>query len=277
LEQKSRVATLSGANVSRPFTDAVLGTQEQLTVANSGLGIGGRLAVSQGIRLNGFDVGLANNLLHTCDWSADFLVGFRYLDLDEYLAVSQVSSVPAGLLATAGPLVRTDAAAGLALADRFRTRNQFFGTHVGVRGEYRHGALFANLTAEVGIGNVHQRVDIDGSTAVTGRPAVPGGLLAVPGGNFGSTVRNRFAVLTEVGLSAGYQFAPWGRARVGYDLLYLNDVARPGLQVDAVVNPRLVPSSRPFGGTSGPASPVVTGRTDDFFAHGLRFGLEVLY
>jgi hypothetical protein len=54
-------------------------------------------------------------------------------------------------------------------------------------------------------------------------------------------------------------------------------VTRPGLQIDPVVNPRLVPVSSTFGATSGPPAPFVTERHDTFYAHGVQFGMEVRY
>ena len=164
------------------------------------------------------------------------------------------------------------------MTDRFRTRNQFYGPQAGLRGEYRSGSVFVSLGGKLGIGNVHQRVDIDGRSDVAGVGGVPGGLLATQGSNLGQFTTNRFGVLVDVGVAAGYQFAAWGRAKVGYDFLYLNDVARPGQQVDGTtLNSRLIPTSRNFAGASGLAAPVPTGRTDDFFAHGFRVGLELMY
>jgi hypothetical protein len=276
IEQKSRTEVLAGPSITRPVIDALVARPVSFLVADPAEAVRGGIGTSQGIRLSGFEVGGVNNLAYCCDWSADFLAGFRYLDLDEYLTVTQASAIPAGFgLPLAGN--RIDPAVGLVVTDRFRTRTQFYGPQVGLRTEYRTGGAFVNLTGKVGIGNTHQRADVDGRTDVTGRPSVPGGLLATYGANAGGSTVNRFAVLLELGASAGYQFAAWGRVKVGYDFLYLNDVTRPGLQVDRTVNSRFVPTSTSFAGVSGIGSPIATGRTDDFFAHGLRFGLELMY
>ncbi len=277
LEQKDTIAAVGGpGTVVRPFTDALTAGPALFLVNAPAAGVTGSLATAQGIRLSGFDVGVVNNLLTTCDchWAADFTAGFRYLDLDEYLTVTQRSTVTGPLPFAGRPLDGVDA---LTVTDRFRTRNQFFGPQVGLRGEYRTGSFFASLGGKLGIGNVHQRADIDGRSDVTGVGAVAGGLLATQGSNLGRFTTNRFGVLVDVGVAAGYQFAAWGRAKVGYDFLYLNDVARPGQQVDATLNSRLIPTSRNFAGSSGLTAPVPTGRTDDFFAHGFRVGLELMY
>jgi hypothetical protein len=99
----------------------------------------------------------------------------------------------------------------------------------------------------------------------------------VPRGNIVRQANNRFAVVPQVGAQVGAQVTGNIRLFVGYDFLYVSDVTRPGLQIDPVVNPRLVPVSATFGGTSGPPAPFVTERHDTFYAHGVQFGMEVRY
>jgi hypothetical protein len=102
-------------------------------------------------------------------------------------------------------------------------------------------------------------------------------LLAVPGGNAGRIEYNRFVVVPEVGVNLGWQATSWLRLNVGYDFLYINDVARPGSQIDPFVNPKLVPASAAFGSTSGPNFPTPTAKSDTFWAQGVQFGVEVKY
>jgi hypothetical protein len=97
------------------------------------------------------------------------------------------------------------------------------------------------------------------------------------GGNIGRQITNRFTVVPEVTGRVGFQLFSSFRAWVGYGFLYMNDVARPGSQIDLAINPRVVPASPAFGSTSGPAVPRATGIRNDFFAHGVQFGLEVRY
>jgi len=68
---------------------------------------------------------------------------------------------------------------------------------------------------------------------------------------------SRFAVVPEVNLNVGYQFADWARAYVGYDFLYASDVAQPGEQIN------------PAGLIFAPVQPHT-----DFWAQGVNFGLE---
>ena len=48
--------------------------------------------------------------------------------------------------------------------------------------------------------------------------------------------RDRFAVLPEFGFDVGYQLTSRWRSFIGYNFLYISDVARPGNQIDGGVN-----------------------------------------
>jgi hypothetical protein len=89
--------------------------------------------------------------------------------------------------------------------------------------------------------------------------------------------RDEFTFVPELGVQVSYQVTPWLRALVGYDLLYVTDVARPGDQINLNVNPRQVPSSLRFGRGGGALQPVTTLRDGDFWAQGVNFGLELRY
>lgn len=298
LEQRSRSAVVASdagalATLVRPTVDALTGKPSAVVVATPPIpgvitgGLTGALGVDVGSRLSGFDGYAIHNVAYTPNFTFDLQFGGRYLDLDEYLNITQVSTGYNGTQVPFGGRTYTNAT--VTVNDRFRTRNQFFGGFMGFRTEYRFGPAFLGLTARVGIGNNSQTVNVDGSSAVNvpGVAPLPGGVLtayspqAGQPGNIpqfsGQSDANQFAVLSEVGATGGVQFARWGRLLVGYDFLYLNNVVRPGLQVDQVVNGRLLPISNTYQGVSGVASPRATGTQGDFYAHGVRIGLEVQY
>ncbi len=59
--------------------------------------------------------------------------------------------------------------------------------------------------------------------------------------------------------------------------MHLSSAARPGNQFTGQVNPALVPTSGTYGtGGAVNRTPVFV-RDDDFFTHGLNFGLIVRY
>lgn len=282
IEQRSQFQAVNSAAdgspaFTRPFTDALLAQPAQLFISDPGRLAGGAFAASGG-RLSGLELHAIRNLYYHCGNRVDLIVGGRYLDLDEFLAFTQVTR-PLGAATIQFSRATFGAGTVLTLTDRFRTRNQFYGGILGLRGEYHVGLGFLALSAKVGLGNNHQSIDIDGQSSVTG-PAVsvaplPGGLFAIQGANLGHQSVNRFAILTEIGAQFGVQVTKRAKMIVGYDFIYLNNTARPGPQIDPVVNTRLVPTSALFGTVSGLTSPVPTGARDDFYAHGVRMGFEI--
>ena len=290
LEQKTLAAGVnSGPDGSprlvRPFVNALLGQSDVYTVSDPvalNRLIGG-VSLSAGARLSGADLFVVRNIASCLNYSFDVLAGGKYLDLDEYLAVTQVSR-PVGQTGVFFnvnpnlPLATQQQFATLTLVDRFRTRNQFWGGVLGVRGEYRFGPAFVNLTLKGGVGNNRQTVDIDGfsEVSVPREPRLPGGLLALQGANLGRRVSNRLTVLAEAGAQVGVQVSRHLRVTLGYDLLYLEDVARPGDQIDPIISPALVPTSEIFRQV-GIVSPIRTRARDDWYAHGVRVGMELQY
>lgn len=270
----------------RPFINVVDSLPAQLAVATPGVLAGGMWTESDS-RLAGADLTFHRNIMYGADRSLTLLIGGRYLNLSESLSINQVSRPlgGAGVAPSSGPQI-SPGDLSVAISDRFSTRNQFYGGSLGLRGERFFGPVFVNLTAKVGMGTNHQDVEIGGASRVVstaGTRTALGGLLALPapaGGipaNYGKFNTSRFAVLSELGAQVGVQVSESLRILAGYDFLYLNDVARPGDQIDPFINPRLIPTHPAFGTLSGITSPVVTGARNEFFVHGVRLGFEVRY
>jgi hypothetical protein len=280
LEQRSRFDSLASdaagsPTIVRPITDALTVTPTNVLVAFPGA-LSGSVAYSTSSRLWGAEAGIVHNLFYCRDYSVDIGFGFRYLDLEENLIVDQASqALPGGSLTLGGSSV-----ASVFLEDRFNTRNQFYGGQMTTRGEYRFGPAFVEVISKIALGPNHEAVGIDGFTR-SGGITLPGGLLAVgppgTGGNIGRDVTNRFTVVPEVGAHIGCRLTDHIRVSAGYHFIYMNDVVRPGSQIDTAVNPRLVPISGTFGLLSGPNTPRVTGQHDEFYAHGILFRMEVSY
>jgi hypothetical protein len=306
VEHRSRFVTVGSdafpnTTLARPFTDAVRGVPNQLIVAGPGVATG-TMAIATTSRLSGLEGNFRRNLKYTESVSVDFLIGARYLDLDESLTVYQSTTpqtttpqitVPVGRRDMAGNVIaplQVGPGQTIDIVDRAYTRNQFYGGEAGLRMEYKHGIWFLAATPRIGFGSVHQTTYIDGNTNVAGVLEQPtsGGLLAVglpttgysgpdTDGNIGRNVSNRFAVLTEVGLSLGVQLTQSARLSVGYNFLYLSSTARPANQFDTTINPRLVPTSSNFGTLSGPSNPRLTFDREDFYAHGVTLTLGLQY
>ena len=97
------------------------------------------------------------------------------------------------------------------------------------------------------------------------------GLLAQPT-NVGRTKHSSFAAVPEVGLKIGYQFTDHLRVTVGYDFLYWSRVARPGQQIDTLVNTSQL--LRQGGAAVVPANPARIFHDTDYWAQGINLGLE---
>lgn len=208
----------------------------------------------------------------------DFIVGFRHLQFSEGLALYTNSVGLPGDPLSAG----FDAFS----FDSFGTHNQFYGPQIGWVADRRWDDWFLGLTCKVGLGLMHQAVNVNGFTtlnspvATTFRPAgtatFPGGVLAQPT-NIGHYSRDRIAVIPEFGVTFGRQLTSNLRASLGYTFLYVSDVVRPGTQIDSFVDPRGIRALAAFDPRVRPSSPSFDFNTTDFWATGFTFGLEFRY
>ncbi len=276
LEQRSTGASFASPGqpaLAVPFFNAVTGQEDIGAVATPGVKAGG-VSVSSSTRLWGAESNVVVNLVREGGWTVDFLGGFRYLDLREDLSLAAATSVQPQVSGSVGDPVLLPPVP-LHVNDDFATRNQFYGGQLGTRLEYRYGNVFLRLAGKVALGYTHQVVDVNGHSAMDlssfGGPAltVPFGFFARPT-NVGRYTRNEFGVVPEGELRIGYQLTPRLSAFAGYDFLYWSSVARPGQQVNRVLN-----QSPDTPGT--PAQPAPLFRTTDFWAQGVNFGLELRF
>jgi hypothetical protein len=232
----------------------------------------GSISVDSPSRFWGAELNWREKFCCGCNYRVDVLAGFRYLELDESLNITE------DLLAL--PTVPTFGGDTIIVSDRFGTRNQFYGGQVGVDGEYRLGSWFIDGRAKIALGDNHETLNIGGNQVITTPAGVTsvftGGLLALPS-NIGHFNKDVFAVVPEVGLKVGYQFSDCLRFTVGYDLTYWSRVIRPGGQIDTVLDANQIPN---FGANAPPVAnprPVVLFRETDFWAQGISFGVELRY
>ena len=216
---------------------------------------------------NGFqaaEVLLRRALCRGCDERLDLLVGYRFAELNDGLAIHQFSQwtqaqgiIPAGTTKD--------------ITDSFDTANQFNGGQLGVAYQERVGRWSLEMLAKLGLGNTQSRVRIDGGTVTTvpggGSATFDGGLLAQTT-NIGVHESNVFSLMPELGITLGCDLTCRLRATFGYTFLYWSRVARPGDQIDR--NLSQLPPEPPVAG-GGPAFAL---RTTDFWAQGMNFGLD---
>jgi hypothetical protein len=296
LEQRADGASFaSDANgnpmLSRPFTNISTvvnglpsGTPAGYRVAFPGA-FAGNVNVQTTSRLWGAEVNVVRNLAAGPGCTFDLLAGFRYLDLDEQLTIANQSTELAnGVLFFNSP-VPLPTGSILGITDHFRTRNQFYGGQGGAQAEFCFGAFTFDVKTTVALGPNHEIVGINGLTSALTPDGVtrtlPSGLFALTGTNVGRITTNWFAIAPEVELRFGYHFGQAIFAYVGYNFLYLNNVVRPGTEVNMNVNPAFVPSSISFNPLNQKqavlAQPSLLTQRDDFWAQGLQFGVEFKY
>ena len=117
---------------------------------------------------------------------------------------------------------------------------------------------------------------LGGSTAILPsgtRIDRPGGFLALVS-NSGGHSRTKFATIPELSLAIGYCLSDNVQLRVGYDLMCVYKVVRPGEQVDLNINPTLLPFS---AGPTGPLRPSFRFNEESFWMHGCSFGVVVQF
>jgi hypothetical protein len=193
----------------------------------------GNFAVTQSSFLQSAEVNLLGCLCNSCTFRVNVLAGFRFLELNEKLHVTQ-------------EFISADGSEEDTWDDEWHTRNQFYGGQLGARATFIRDRFFANVGGLVALGATHQRVDINGSLTQTalssgfdsfGNPVSniqvaqsSGGLLTQPA----SFSRDIFAVVPQFNFDVGYEFNPFCRASIGYEFLYWSSVARPGDQVGGI-------------------------------------------
>src|SRR5262249_965812 len=157
--------------------------------------------------------------------------GFRYVYLRERLEFATTSP---DFPPVAGEFFNT--------SDTFDARNNFYGGQVGARAAWNLRPLSLSATRKVALRVMRPTVPVDGFTptndfTVNGGPGevFPGAYFSQPT-NIGQHRRDRFGVVPEASASVGYQMTQSLRLSVGYTFLYLNDVVRPGEQIDRAIN-----------------------------------------
>jgi len=244
-----------------PYVNAVTGSDDVFPLASPGLSMGSIYATTT-TRVQGAEANVVANLLDTQGIRVNGLLGYRFLQVHEGLTVEQMRYATTG----SGTIY-----------DEFVGHNRFNGGQLGLHADLSRGIVFCELTGKVALGQTFEMVRIDGVTTLNNQRH-PGGVFALPT-NIGRYTRSAFAVVPEGTFRLGLKFNDAGRLYVGYNFLYLSDVARPGDQLDRTVNPAQIASLNPGGtvGMLGPDRPRPMISRTDFWTQGLVIGLETRY
>jgi len=205
-----------------------------------------------------------------CDqfsWTA----GYRHLEFREGMRISEniISTDPTNPNYAPGT--------SLNVLDQFQANNDFEGGQFGAQFMRQSGSWTLNGLAKLGLGNVHEYVNISGNTTVTdplGNVTHQPGLLAQHS-NDGVHSRNVFAFLPEMELNLHYQLTNQIDLSVGYTFLLITRVARVGDQIDTNVSSTQLPTAIPPSGVGN--SPTEVLRDTSLWAQGISGGIELRF
>ena len=222
-------------------------------------------------------------------------------------ASSSTSSVinPGVFPTTTTTTSNTTSAVNYHVIDQFNAHNEFYGGNLGLYQEFRSGRWSLGVKSKVALGLMHEMVDVNGNSVLTqtlttnsnsvtvdprfinsntttqstsstsGRQGAIGGLYALSD-QIGRYRRDVFAVVPEGTLNLGYQITPGISGFIGYNVIYMNRVARAAPLVTGNANSALLPLSPNFG-ASTIAPPVDVFKETDFWVQGINFGLNFRY
>ncbi|MFO0871153.1 MAG: BBP7 family outer membrane beta-barrel protein [Pirellulales bacterium] len=180
----------------------------------------------------------------------DLLLGYQFAHLNESLQINSVND-PSG--------------AAFRVTDYFATNNEFHGGAIGLQFVYDRPGFRLDLLAKVGVGNMHQSVEINGQTN-----GAPNGLLA-QATNIGLYSRNAFTAIPELGATLTWCVTDSVEFSCGYSLLLFPNV----VQVENALDPNLaVNLSVPL---VGPARPEFVFDDNLYWIHGLNIGVTWRY
>ncbi len=246
-----------------PYTNAVTGASEILTLAQPGVA-NSIFSATSSVRVQGWEVNGIANIMDEKYLKLNAIVGWRYLQVNEWLQLDQTQLSGAGTART---------------MDQFNTQNRFNGGQLGLHADVRRGLVFCEMTAKVAFGQNYEVVNNDGYTVLqTSATRVIGnsGLYVQPS-SAGRTANGVFAVVPEGTIKFGFRVGESGRLYVGYSIIYLSDAVRPGDQIDRTLNPAQVPLVSGTAPLAGADRPSRLFNRSDFWAQGLIVGLETRF
>lgn len=207
-------------------------------------------------------------------FALEVLAGGRFLNLEERLNLNYQMTNLVAMPAFGNEILAAGTTAHV--NDTYRTTNQFYGGQIGGRLETNLGRLSLGLAGKIAFGVNNMTLHVDGNTTRSDvATAYPAGILA-NAANIGRYQDSRYAYVPEGNLSIGWWFTPNLRLKVGYNLLYISDVIRPGNHITNVVNPAGVPVDQMYGSAPVLRSPPLFQRSD-FLAEGFTFGIDFRY
>lgn len=292
--------------LARPFIDTTTGPRA-LVLASLGLGVGSA-HISTSTSTWGTEAAAVWNLYRSeptnAFWSSlNFTAGYKFLQVQEDFLIESRTTLnavraipifrvgPFGVVTLVGVRVVpvpfpvggtfTGSPASVQVTDRFTATNRFNGATFGFQHEMRYGMFTLSTTAKIGIGNMHQTLEIQGATAFANpNTSIAGssyGGLFANSSNIGKFNNDEIAWIPEVSMNLGINLTRRLSMFMGYNFMYISRVARPGAQMSPIVDASTVPLSPTYGATGQVPAPRVLFVQDDFWLQGVNFGFSFKY
>jgi len=257
--------------IARPFIDADTGLPSSFLVAFPGFDTG-FLTASVGSRLWGTEWNLLRRWIYRENLSLNFLIGLRYWDLHENLAISSTSDFLVASVFYGAPI---PAGSTDTVADLFDTRNQYMTGQLGITGDWHYKRWTVSFFSKVALGAVYQTSVISGAssfapTAAAAPNTVQGGLLALDT-NIGRHHSAQFVVVPDEKFQVNYQFFKNIDLGLAYNFTYFSRVLRPADQINPLLSTTHIPTSAAFAAPGGAYSPTEAAIQSDFWAQGVTF------
>lgn len=228
-------------------------------------GVNGNITVTAATQLWGVEVNSLCQGIVRGGLNAAWLLGFRYLGLEDELNLS--GSHNAFVIDNQQ-----------SWRERFFTQNNFYGGQLGTKLSWTNGLLLVDFAGKLALGSTQQVVTISGSSTDSGSGSANpgtfsgGAVFALPS-NLGRHAGSAFTVVPHLQLKAGCNLTRFCTGFVGYDFLYWSSVVRAGDQLDRRVN-----ASQAIGGVLvGDPLPTPQFNRNDLLVHGVSFGIMCRY
>lgn len=155
------------------------------------------------------------------------------------------------------------------IVDRFSTKNEFHGGHVGLQSNITRGRFGMGLMGKVAMGNMTSTSNISGNyeqiPPLPSQPDRQNRGLFTQASNIGTVTRDAFTFIPELNARVRYQLGRF-QVGVGYTVVILPEVAMAASQVDTNVDV--------LGIISPPTNaPVNRFNTESYYLHGIDLGV----
>jgi hypothetical protein len=261
-DQESTFTSDGTTSLGLPFFNTSIGANDAYLVGLDASALGsnrGSISASSRLDFAAADAYLRTALIQNGQNRVDLFGGYLFARLDDSLGVSSTlvdgitNAIPNGTV--------------FDITDTFSTENTFHGGQLGLMSEVSNGRWSLMTSTKFGLGNMQQRVSAAGTYVETGAFVVTENRgLFVQSSNVGNRSRNVFTFIPQLDLKLGYRLSSNSKFNVGYSLVYFDDVAVAGNQIDPSIDIANI-----FAVPNAPQTRFVS---DSLILHGITLGLS---